>query len=173
MPLEEVIAANLEALFPGMEILEHGVFRVTRDADLEISDEAGDLLEAVEEELRRRRFGETVRVEVGTGMSDTLRDQIVARAEREERQVYEVDGLLDATDLMQIVELPGLRRAARPAVDAGDPAAPAGRRRRVDFLAEMRAGDMLVHHPYDSFSSSVERFVHAGGPSTPTSSRSS
>ena len=64
VPMEELIAANLEALFPGMEVIEHGVFRVTRDADFEISDEADDLLTAVEDELRRRRFGEVVRVEI-------------------------------------------------------------------------------------------------------------
>ena len=158
VPLEEVIAANLADLFPGIEILEHGVFRVTRDADLDISDEAGDLLEAVEEELRRRRFGETVRVEVGTGMSQNLRDQIIAALSAEERQVFEVDGLLDATDFMQIVELPGFGELRDP------PWTPVTQPRLqdddIDFLAEMRAGDLLVHHPYDSFSSSVERFVN-------------
>jgi polyphosphate kinase len=158
VPLEEVIAGNLDALFPGMEILDHGVFRATRDADLEISDEADDLLEAVEAELRRRRFGETVRVEVEAGMSGALREQIVAALDVAERQVYEVDGLLDGGDLMQIAGLPGFPELRDP------PWTPVTQPRLrgdgdVDVLAEMREGDILVHHPYDSFSSSVERFV--------------
>src|SRR5882672_4778039 len=73
--LEELIAGNLDALFPGMEIVDHGFFRVTRDADFEVSDEADDLLRAVEAELRRRRFGEVVRVEVNAGMSEAMREQ--------------------------------------------------------------------------------------------------
>ncbi len=90
-----------------------------------------------------------------------LREQLTDALEVEDRQVYEVDGLLDLTDLWQIVGSPGLRRPARPAVDAGHPAAPAARGapRQVDILAAMRAGDILVHHPYDSFATSVERFV--------------
>jgi len=81
VPMEELIAANLEALFPGMEVVEHGVFRVTRDADFEISDEADDLLTAVEDELRRRRFGELVRVEVGAGMAPALREALTEALE--------------------------------------------------------------------------------------------
>ena len=77
VPLEELIAANLDALFPGMEIVDHGFFRVTRDADFEISDEADDLLRAVEAELRRRRFGEVVRLEVDSEMSPALRDELI------------------------------------------------------------------------------------------------
>ncbi len=157
VPLEEVIAANLDALFPGMEIVDHGVFRVTRDADLEIADEAHDLLQAVEAELRRRRFGEAVRVEIGSSMSAALREQVVEALNVEDRQVYEVDGLLDATDLMQLVAVPGHGELRDP------PWTPVTQPRLqgddVDVLAEMREGDILVHHPYDSFSSSVEKFV--------------
>ena len=159
VPLEEVIAANLETLFPGMEILDHGVFRVTRDADLEISDEADDLLEAVEAELRRRRFGEAVRVEIGSGMSDALRGQLVSALDLTERQVYEVDGLLDATDLMQIAGLSGFGELRDPPWTPVTQPRLRGDDDDVDVLAEMREGDILVHHPYDSFSSSVERFV--------------
>ena len=159
VPLEEVIAANLDALFPGMEILEHGYFRVTRDADLDISDEADDLLEAVETELRRRRFGEVVRLEVAAGMADDLRTRIVEALNVEEEQVYEVDGLLDAGDLMQIGGLRGFSElrdppwtpVTQPRLQADDGEA--------DVLAAMREQDILVHHPYDSFSTSVERFV--------------
>src|SRR3712207_2503053 len=93
VPLEEVIAANLDQLFPGMEIVGHGFFRVTRDADFEVSDEADDLLRAVEAELRRRRFGEVVRVEVNDDLEPELREQIIEALEVEERQVYDVEGL--------------------------------------------------------------------------------
>ena len=160
VPLEDVIAANLDALFPGMEIVDHGVFRVTRDADLEISDEADDLLEAVEAELRRRRFGEAVRVEIGTGMSEALRDQIVSALNVAERQVYEVDGLLDGGDLMQIAGLSGFGELHDPPWSpVTQPRLHSTGEEDVNVLAEMREGDILVHHPYDSFSSSVERFV--------------
>src|SRR4051812_38818825 len=93
--MEQLIAANLDALFPGMEIVDHGVFRVTRDADFEISDEADDLLTAVEVELRRRRFGEVVRVEVAADMAPELREALTEALEVEDRQVYEVYDLLD------------------------------------------------------------------------------
>src|SRR3954453_8005035 len=105
--LEEVIAAHLDALFPGMEVVDHGVFRVTRDADFEISDEADDLLQAVETELRRRRFGEVVRLEINADMSEELSEALTQGLRVEERQVYTVEGLLDYTDLRQIVKLPG------------------------------------------------------------------
>src|SRR4051794_8001367 len=95
VPLEEVIAAHLDRLFPGMEIVEHAVFRVTRDADFEVSDEADDLLQAVEAELRRRRFGEVVRVEVGDGMQPGLRDLLVRALGVEPEDVFVVDGLMD------------------------------------------------------------------------------
>jgi polyphosphate kinase len=161
VPLEEVIAANLDALFPGMEVLDHGTFRVTRDADFTVSDEADDLLAAVETQLRRRRFGEVVRVEVSQGISAALRARLTAALEVEDRDVYEVAGLLDQTDLWQIVGLPGFKDlrdkpwspVTQPRLQAeqGDG--------RVDVLAAMRQGDILVHHPYDSFTTSVERFV--------------
>src|SRR5208283_6105276 len=79
VPLEDVIAHHLDALFPGMEIADYDVFRVTRDADLEVSDDAADLLQAVEDELRRRRFGEVVRLEVGAHCSERLREELAAQ----------------------------------------------------------------------------------------------
>ena len=160
VPLEEVIAEHLSVLFPGMEILDHSMFRVTRDADFTVSDEADDLLEAVEAELRRRRFGEIVRVEVGAGMPEALRDELASALGVEAREVYEVQGPLDLNDLWQIVELPGfgeLREA--PWTPVTQPRLRSEEGNGVDFFAAMRAGDILVHHPYDSFSSSVERFV--------------
>ncbi|WP_354701365.1 Polyphosphate kinase [Paraconexibacter sp. AEG42_29] len=160
VPLEEVIAANLDALFPGMEILEHGYFRVTRDADFEVSDEADDLLRAVEAELRRRRFGEVVRVEVDARMPIPLRDELTAALGVEDRQVYVDDGLLDCNDLWQIVKVPGFPELRdKPFVSVTQPRLQGEDGARGDIFAAMRQGDVLVHHPYDSFSTSVERFV--------------
>jgi polyphosphate kinase len=158
--LEDLIAANLDTLFPGMEIVDHGFFRVTRDADFDISDEADDLLRAVETELRRRRFGEVVRLEVDRGMSAALRSELTEALEVEERQVYDVEGLLDLTDLWQIVGLPGysdLRDA--PFTPVTQPRLQGDDDEGVDMFATIRAGDVLVHHPYDSFATSVERYV--------------
>src|SRR5207237_8672767 len=102
IPLEDIIAHHLDALFPGMEIISYDLFRVTRDADFEVSDEADDLLQEVEEELRRRRFGEVVRLEVGAGMDPMLRSRLIEWLGVDELQVYDVDGLLDLGDLWQI-----------------------------------------------------------------------
>src|SRR6202020_3416256 len=107
VPLEDVIAHHLDALFPGMEIVDYDVFRVTRDADLEVSDDAADLLQAVEDELRRRRFGEVVRVEVGAHCSEQLREALAGLLGVQDEEVYPVDGLLDMGALWQIVRLPG------------------------------------------------------------------
>ena len=107
LALEDVIAHHLDALFPGMEIADYDVFRVTRDADLEVSDDAADLLQAVEDELRRRRFGEVVRVEVGAHCSEQLRDELAGLLGVQDEEVYPVDGLLDMGALWQIVKLPG------------------------------------------------------------------
>ncbi|HKE80697.1 MAG TPA: polyphosphate kinase, partial [Solirubrobacteraceae bacterium] len=158
--LEDLIAANLETLFPGMEIVDHGYFRVTRDADFDISDEADDLLRAVEAELRRRRFGEVVRLEVDSGMSARLRHELTGALEVEERQVYEVEGLLDLTDLWQIVGLPGYSDLRDPPfTPVTQPRLQGDNGEGVDIFSVIRTGDVLVHHPYDSFATSVERFV--------------
>ena len=158
--VEEVIAANLGALFPGMEIVSHTMFRVTRDADFEVSDEADDLLQAVEAELRRRRLGEAVRLEVAADTDPDVRQQLTDALGLEPRQVYEVDGLLDTSALWQIYGIRGfgeLRDA--PWTPVTQPRLQGQESERVNFLAEMRRGDILVHHPYDSFATSVERFV--------------
>jgi polyphosphate kinase len=161
VPLEDVIAANLDDLFPGMEIVHHSLFRVTRDTDYDVSDEADDLLLAVEEEVRRRRFGEVVRLEVSTEMEPSLRAQLVEAMKLEDHQVYEVSGLLGVDDLADIVDLPGFRELRySPWQGATPPELQQGKtHREVDALAAMREGDILVHHPYDSFASSVERFI--------------
>jgi polyphosphate kinase len=158
--LEELIAENLDVLFPGMEILDHAVFRVTRDADFTVSDEADDLLQAVEQELRARRFGEVVRVEVGAGMSAGMRDQITRALEAEPEDVFEVGGLLDLKDLWDIVSIPGHSELRNPPwTPVTQPRLQPDEDEQPDVLAAMRKRDILLHHPYDSFVTSVERFV--------------
>jgi polyphosphate kinase len=160
VPLEEAIAHHLDVLFPGMEILDCDVFRVTRDADLEVSDDAADLLQAVEDELRRRRFGEIVRVEIGASCSPRLREELTGLLRVDENDVYPVDGLLDMGALWQIVRLPGMGELRNPPyTPITSPRLVRGEGERPDVFAAMREGDVLVHHPYESFSSSVERFV--------------
>jgi polyphosphate kinase len=160
VPLEEVIGANLDSLFPGIEVIDHGYFRVTRDADFTVSDEADDLLQAVQDELRRRRFGEVVRLEAAAGMNPKLRAQLVDAMRLEAREVYDVEGMLDLADLTEIASASTRREllfeawtpVTQPPLqgDEGEP---------VDIFAAIRQGDILVHHPYDSFATSVESFV--------------
>ena len=158
--LEDVIADNLNTLFPGMVIDECDAFRVTRDADLTVSDEAADLLQAVEDELRRRRFGEVVRVEVGERMSTRLLHELTAAMHVEPRDVYAIDGMLDMTGLIQLTKLAGYPELRDPPWTAViPPRFRSDEDGRVDVMSAMRHGDVLVHHPYDSFAASVERFV--------------
>jgi polyphosphate kinase len=160
VPLEQVIAHHLDQLFPGMEIVDCEVFRVTRDADLEVSDDAADLLQAVEEELRRRRFGEIVRVELGSECSAQLRSELAALLEMDEEAIYPVHGLLDMGSLWQIYRLPGMPELRDPPMTGvTHPRLLRHEGERPDVLGAMRDGDLLVHHPYDSFATSVERFV--------------
>jgi polyphosphate kinase len=160
VPLEDLIAKHLDTLFPGMEIVDYDVFRVTRDADFTVSDEADDLLQAVEDELRRRRFGDVVRVEVGAGMSPAIREEITGSLDVEPEDVFDVPGLLDLQDLWDIVSVPGyaeLRDA--PWTPVTQPRLQGDESESADVLSAMRRGDILLHHPYDSFTTSVERFV--------------
>ena len=160
VPLEDVIAENLDTLFPGMEILDRHVFRVTRDADFSVSDDADDLLQAVEEELRARRFGEAVRVEVGDGMSEAMLDQISRALEVDAEDVFKVDGLLDLNDLWDVVKIPGHPELRDPPYQpVTQPRLQPDEDEQPDVLAAMRKRDILLHHPYDSFVTSVERFV--------------
>jgi polyphosphate kinase len=160
VPLEEAIAANLDALFPGTEVVDHGYFRVTRDADFTISDEADDLLQAVQDEIRRRRFGEVVRLEIAAGMNPKLRQQLIDALRLEDREVYDVDGLIDLADLTDVADVAGhaeLRYSpwtpvTQPRLQGEDDEA-------VDMFTAIRHEDIVVHHPYDSFATSVERFV--------------
>ena len=160
VPLESVIARQLGELFPGMEILRHDFFRVTRDADFTVSDEADDLLQAVEDELRRRRFGEVVRLEVASTMDPDMRGYLIEQLAIDETQVIDVEGLLDLDDLMTLYEV-GAHRDLRydPWTPEVPPAFAETDQGDADVLGAMRAGDLLVHHPYDSFAGSVERFI--------------
>ncbi|HET9104308.1 MAG TPA: polyphosphate kinase 1 [Solirubrobacteraceae bacterium] len=163
VPLEDIIATHLDALFPGMDILSYDLFRVTRDADFEVSDEANDLLQAVEDELRRRRFGEVVRLEVGASMEPALRARLIEWLDVDEIQVYDVDGLLDMSDLWQIASIDGHSELRfpnwTPVQQNGLTVAAGDAQEQPDMFRAMRAGDVLVHYPYQSFSASVERFV--------------
>jgi polyphosphate kinase len=159
--LEQVIAANLDMLFTGMDILETHLFRVTRDADLELQeDEADDLMIALEEELRRRRFGDAVRLEVDKAMPASLREVLEKGVGVDPADCYEIPGMVDHTGLWQIAALdrPDLKlppyspvvpaRLTQPEDDAP-----------ADLFAAIRFGDILVHHPYESFAASTQRFI--------------
>ena len=160
LPLEHVIGHSLTSLFPKMEIVECSAFRVTRDADFEVSDEADDLLEAIELELRRRRFGGTVRVEVSKSMSQEMLDRLKPGLGVSDDQIYPVDGLLDLADLTQIVQLDRPTLKAEPWRPVTQPRL-ALLENGADLFDEIRRGDILVHLPYESFTTSVEAFIWA------------
>jgi polyphosphate kinase len=157
LPLERVIAHFLPSLFAGMEIEERAFFRVTRDADFEVSDEADDLLEALRDELRRRRFGDVVRLEISESMSESMLAQLKEGLRIDDDQVYPIRGLLDMSEVDEIADLdrpelkyePWLGVTRRPfnSLDARS------------MFAALRRSDALIQLPYDSFASSVEAFV--------------
>ncbi|MFL5779553.1 MAG: polyphosphate kinase 1 [Chloroflexota bacterium] len=159
--IDQVIEANLDTLFTGMAVVEHHLFRVTRNADLAIEeDEADDLLMAIEEELRRRRFGEAVRLEVERSMPATTRSLLLRGLGLTEEDAYEVSGMLDLTGLGRIAELDRADLKAPPWMPVVPPRLmPPDEDEPADVFAAVRAGDILVHHPYESFSASVERFI--------------
>ncbi len=160
VPLEQVIAAHLATLFPEMAIGEHVAFRVTRNADLALQeDEADDLLAAVEMELRRRRFGRAVRIEIADEMSPDMRDLLVRELDLAPDDLYETAAPLDLGGLWAVhaLDRPDLHSEAWAPMtpprlaNAGDEPA--------NLFAAVRERDILVHHPYDSFTTSVEAFV--------------
>jgi polyphosphate kinase len=163
IPLEDIIAHHLDELFPGMKVVAHSLFRVTRDADFDISDEADDLLAAVEDELRRRRFGEVVRLEVSSDIEPTMRERLVEWLDLAANQVYDEKGMLDLSDLWQIVGLDGhpelRQRSWTPQMHPSLRPRPDDTGEHADIFAQMRESEFLVHYPYQSFSSSVERLV--------------
>jgi polyphosphate kinase len=160
--VEQVIAANLDLLFSGMTIHETHLFRVTRNADLELEeDEADDLLMAIEEELRRRRFGEAVRLEVDQGMPSGMRKILEKGVGVDPEDCFEIPSMLDHTALWQIANLdrPDLKLAPfSPTIPAR--LIPPDEDEPADVFAAIRAGDILVHHPYESFAASTQRFIN-------------
>jgi len=151
--LEDLIANNLAALFPGMRVKAAYGFRVTRDADLDLQeDEADDLLRAIESELRKRRFGEPVRLEVEAGMPDPLRERLLEALALGEGDCYAIDAMLGTSDLWQIVNIdePGLHDPPFT------PAIPKRLIGQTDIFAAIREGDLLLHHPYESFDPVVQ-----------------
>jgi polyphosphate kinase len=160
VPLEAVIGDFLPMLFPGMEIAERAVFRVTRDADFEVQDDADDLLEAVESELRRRRFGDVVRLEVSGSISAAMLERLRTGLGIGREQVYPIPGPLDLSELDEIAALarPDLKDEPWVPVTAPRLARSAGNDGLFD---EIRRADLFVHQPYESFRTSFERFVRA------------
>ena len=159
LPLEELIAAHLGELFAGMDIIECHVFRITRNADLEVEeDQDEDLLKALERELARRRFGPPVRLEVGDDMTDHVLRLLLREMDVEPDEVVEVPGLLDLSCLWQVYGVDRKELKDPPFVPATHPAF-ADRETPRSVFATLRDGDVLVHHPYDSFSTSVQRFI--------------
>jgi polyphosphate kinase len=161
VPLEDIIAAHLSQLFPGMEVLQHHTFRVTRNEDFEVEeDDAENLLTAIERELMRRRFGPAVRLEVEETVDPHVLDLLKRELGVSDYEVLSLPGPLDLTGLHNIADLDRAEHKYRPFLPAThrdlpdvESAAPA------DMLAAIRRGDILVHHPYDSFSTSVQRFI--------------
>jgi polyphosphate kinase len=160
LPVEQIIAAHLHTLFVGMVVEEHATFRVTRNADLSVEDEeADDLLAAVELELRRRRFGRAVRLEVRRGISEEMLDLLLREMDLEIADVTEHDALLDLTCLWQLHALNRQELKDRPwlPVTAGRVATAEEGGRSMFSVVRERA--LLVHHPYESFASSIEKFI--------------
>ncbi|MBV9102425.1 MAG: polyphosphate kinase 1 [Candidatus Eremiobacteraeota bacterium] len=146
--LEDVIAHNLDVLFPGMRLSASFCFRVTRDADLDIQeDEADDLLRAIESELRRRRFGQPVRLEVESSMPEHLRSMLLEALSLEAVDLYEIDGPLATSDFMAVANLDRPELHYQPFM----PAMPKRLAHAADIFSVIREGDLLLHHPYESF----------------------
>ena len=160
VPLEQVIAAHLGQLFPGMTVESTDTFRVSRNADLTLEEEeADDLLAAVEIELRRRQFGRAVRLELSADITDEVRDLLQRELDLGDDDTYRLEGPLDLGGLWSVHALdrpelkdPAFQRVTQARLDAGDD-------ERCDIFAVLREGDVLVHHPYDSFRTSVEEFI--------------
>jgi len=159
LPMEELIAAFLDVLFPGLEVVEHHAFRITRNADFEVEEDRDeDLLQALERELARRRFGSPVRLEIADDMTENMLELLLRELDVHPGDVIEVSGLLDLSSLWQIygVDRPDLKDA--PFVPATPPAF-GERETPKSIFSTLRDGDVLVHHPYDSFSTTVQRFI--------------
>ncbi|MCU1620652.1 MAG: ppk [Modestobacter sp.] len=159
LPLEDLMAAHLTSLFPGLDVLDHHLFRVTRNADVEVEEDRDeDLLQALERELARRRFGPAVRLEVTESIDPQILDVLVNELEISPSDVVTVPGLLDLSSLMALYELDRPELKDEPFVPATHPRLSEGETPKSVF-ATLREGDVLVHHPYDSFATSVQRFI--------------
>ncbi|MGH3880011.1 MAG: RNA degradosome polyphosphate kinase [Actinophytocola sp.] len=159
LPLEELIAAHLGDLFAGMQVTEVHAFRVTRNADLEVEEDRDeDLLQALERELAQRRFGPPVRLEVADDMSEHMMELLLRELEVDPHDVVVVQGLLDLSCLWQLYGVDRAELKDAPFVPATHPAF-GERETPKSVFATLREGDVLVHHPYDSFSTSVQRFI--------------
>lgn len=159
LPMEELIAAFLPVLFEGLEIVDHHVFRITRNADFEVEEDRDeDLLQALERELARRRFGSPVRLEVSDDMTDSMLELLLRELDVHPGDVIEVSGLLDLSSLWQVYGLDRAKLKDPTFIPATHPAF-AERETPKSIFATLREGDVLVHHPYDSFSTSVQRFI--------------
>lgn len=161
VPLEDVIAANLGKLFPGMDVLEHHAFRVTRNADLDLDDDgAEDLVQALEEELRKSlRFSPAVRLECENGMPDRILELLMRELEISRDDVHTLPGPLDLSGLWDLYKLDRPDLKDDPFKPTIPPALSTPDDSPADVLTVMQRGDLLLHHPYQSFATSVQRFV--------------
>lgn len=159
LPVEDLIAAHLDQLFPGMEVIERHLFRVTRNADFEVEEDRDeDLLQALERELARRRFGRAVRLEVADTMSPHVLDLLTRELDITAADVFRVRGLLDLSGLFQLYDVDRPELKDEPFVPATPPRLSEGETPKSVF-ATLREGDVLLHHPYESFATSVQRFI--------------
>ncbi len=162
VPLEQVIAAHLDRLFPGLQVVEHHVFRVTRNADIEVEeDEAEDLLHAIESELTRRRFGRVVRLEVEPDMTDEVLGLLIRELDITEDDVIVLPSPLDLSGLWALYDLDRPDLKLPPFTRVTPPALATAPGEELDLFAVLRERDVLVHHPYDSFTTSTQAFIEA------------
>jgi polyphosphate kinase len=161
IPLEQVIAHYLPTLFSGVSIVERAAFRVTRDADFEVSDDAADLLEAVESQLRKRRFGDVVRVEVSKSASAEMVGRLTSGLGVDETQIYRIESPLDLADLVELAALDRPDLKDEPLLPAVSPRLAGAQGDAPRIFDEIRRSDIVVHLPYDSFRASFEVFAQA------------
>ncbi|PZV13573.1 MAG: polyphosphate kinase 1 [Pseudanabaena sp.] len=160
VPLEQVIAHNLDALFPGMEIISYYPFRITRDAQLDIEEEeADDLISALQEELRKQKFGSVVRMEIASDIPPEIRKELIEQLGITEADVYDIPGLIGLGDLMAISFLPMPEHQDKPWKSVTHPRLKQGDEDGKNIFDIISEGDFLVHHPYQSFTTTVQRFI--------------
>jgi polyphosphate kinase len=160
VPLEQVIAHNLEALFTGMEILNYYPFRITRDAELDIEEEeADDLISALQAELRKQKFGAVVRMEIANDVPPAIRKELIGQLGITETDVYDIPGLIGLGDLMSLSFLPMPEFQDKSWKSVTHPRLKEGDTNGKNIFDVIREGDFLVHHPYQSFTTTVQRFI--------------